>query len=289
MDYQLKIPGLDIIEEKDNCQFAFPSQKYSSSFSTPVSSDNVIPAVIKEKTELTEISFFPAPQAAKSKGLVKLISGIFNESFGFRPDGRPYLLGPKSTGERLASTDFLFVAGGEEGGVGYLFGKEIPCSSGRVAWIESMAVLPLYRRQGIATALVKEFVRTTTGSFRFGCATPNPIAAFVITRLIPGELFISPRQPHLYIKRMLREIRKYCFDLRGCKIDDINFRIRTGFSPLSRSDEREWSPRIPNPPPFWWEGVEKLPNEYESLLVIERKDSISSSLSKSVQDVTFQT
>ena len=54
-------------------------------------------------------------------------------------------------------------------------------------------------------------------------------------------------------------------------------RIKTGFSPLSRSDEREWNPRKPSSPPSWWSDLEHLQNNYEALLVIERTDSPSTS------------
>ena len=278
MTQQLKIPGLDL--EGTTCQ-SFPSSEISPGSQTSKASQNPPTYINNGKFDpllSTEISFFSAPQASQNENLIRLVSGIFNESFGYRPDGRPYRLGPKSTTERLESTDFLFIAGSEKGGIGYLFGKEIPCSSGRVSWIESMAVLPLYRRQGIATALVNEFAKTTKGALKFGCATPNPIAALVVTRLITGNVFISPRKPNFYIKRMLREIRKHCFDLKGCNIDDFNFRIKTGFSPLSRSDQREWAPRTPSSKPVWWEKIENLPNEYEALIVIERNDSVLNTL-----------
>ena len=111
-----------------------------------------------------KITRFTGPEAARNATVTGLVSRIFNESFGYRPDGRPYRLGPKSTAERLASTDLLFIAGDEQSGIGYLFGKEIPSMGGRIAWIESMAVLPLYRRQGIATALVRKFRLATKGS-----------------------------------------------------------------------------------------------------------------------------
>ncbi len=218
---------------------------------------------------------FAGQEAARNKNLVNIVSNIFNNSFGYRPDGRPYRLGPKSTAERLASTDFLFISGDEKGGIGYLFGKEIPCMGGRIAWIESMAVLPLYRKQGIATALVKKFRNATIGSSRIGCATPNPLAALVVTRTINGKLYIGSCCPPLALRRMLREIRKYCFDLRGCAIHDKDFTIKTGFSPLSPSDQREWNPRTPASPPHWWNDIEHLSNDYEALLVIERKDKTS--------------
>jgi len=217
------------------------------------------------------------PEAARNATVTGLVSKIFNESFGHRPDGKPYRLGPKSIAERLASTDFLFIAGDEQSGIGYLFGKEISSVGGRIAWIESMAVLPLCRRQGIATALIQEFRRATKGSSRIGCATPNPIAALVVTRIILGTVYIGNCYLPAAVLHMLREIRQHCFDLRGCAIQKKPLRIKTGFSPLSRSDEREWNPRTPSDPPYWWSELEHLPNDYEALLVIEREDKPSRS------------
>ena len=230
--------------------------------------------VVLQETSLspspTLIKMHSGPNAASKEGLVKLVSHIFNESFGYRPDGKPYRLGPKSVTERLMSTDYLFVAGDETFGVGYLFGKEIPSSYGRITWIESMAVLPLYRRQGIATALVKKFFQATKTAYFFGCATPNPIAAYIVLNIVPGKAHIGPQSMPHYIYQILKEIQQNCFDLRGCSIDQSNFRIKTGFSPLSRSDQREWSPRKPMAAPAWWQQIEHLPNEFEALLVVKR-------------------
>lgn len=224
-----------------------------------------------------KVTRFSGPPAARNETVTGLVSKIFNESFGYRPDGKPYRLGPKSTAERLASTDFLFIAGDKQSGIGYLFGKEIPSMGGRIAWIESMAVLPLYRRQGIATALIQEFRRATKGSSKIGCATPNPIAALVVTRAVPGTVYIGNCYPPAAVLHMLSEIRQHCFDLRGCAIQKKPLRIKTGFSPLSRSDEREWNPRTPSDPPYWWNELEHLPNDYEALLVIDRTDNPSTS------------
>ena len=224
------------------------------------------------------VTSFSGPEAARNETVTALVSKIFNESFGHRPDGKPYRLGPKSMAERLASTDFLFIAGDEQSGIGYLFGKEIPAMGGRIAWIESMAVLPLYRKQGIATALLHKFCLTTKGSSKVGCATPNPIAALVVTKAVPGTVYVGNCNPPAAMLHMLREIRQHCFDLRGCAIQKKPLRIKTGFSPLSRSDERVWNPRTPSSPPSWWNELEHLPNAYEALLVIERTDNPSTSL-----------
>lgn len=208
--------------------------------------------------------------AASDADAVRLVSNIFNESFGFRPDGKPYRMGPKSVSERLLSTDYLFIAGDTRSGVGYLFGKEIPSSAGRVAWIESMAVLPLYRRQGIATNLVRSFVSATKAAPFVGFATPNPIAGHVITRCVPGNLYIGRCFPPFPVYRMLKEIQDNCFDLRGCALDKENLLIKTGFSPLSRSDQRQWAPREAMEAPKWWTFLEQLPNAFEALVVIKR-------------------
>lgn len=224
-----------------------------------------------------KVTRFAGQEAARNATVTGLVSKIFNESFGYRPDGKPYRLGPKSTAERLASTDLLFIAGDEQSGIGYLFGKEIPSMGGRIAWIESMAVLPLYRKQGIATALIHQFRLATKGSSRIGCATPNPIAALVVTRTVPGTVYIGNCNPPHAVLHMLREIRQHCFDLRGCAIQKKPLGIKTGFSPLSRSDERQWNPRTPSDPPYWWSELEHLPNAYEALLVIERTDSPATS------------
>jgi len=208
--------------------------------------------------------------AASDPDAVRLVSHIFNESFGFRPDGKPYRMGPKSVSERLMSTDYLFIAGDTHSGVGYLFGKEIPSSAGRVAWIESMAVLPIYRRQGIATALVKNFVAATKAAPLVGFATPNPIAAYVITRCVPGIHYVGRCFPPFPIFQLLKEIQENCFDLRGCALDKENLLIKTGFSPLSRSDQRKWEPQRAMVSPKWWDFIEHLPNAFEALVVIKR-------------------
>jgi GNAT superfamily N-acetyltransferase len=227
---------------------------------------------VLEASPSSGILAYSAPDAARNPQLVKLVSHIFNESFGYRPDGRPYRLGPKSVAERLQETDYLFVSGDECSGIGYLFGKQIPSSQGRIAWIESMAVLPLYRRRGVAMAMLRHFCDATKGSALLGCATPNPIAALVVSQVVPGTLHIGPCKPPSRLLSLLRGVRHHCFDLRGCFIDDANFTIKTGFSPLSRSDEREWNPRTPEEPPSWWSWVQHLPNEFEALLLVERRE-----------------
>lgn len=225
--------------------------------------------LIETASDIPSVELLAGHQAAAKEETVRRISQIFNESFGYRPDGRPYRLGPKSVTERLSQTDYVFLAGGSRAGIGYLFGKEIPSSMGRIAWIESMAVLPIYRRQGVATSLVRAFAEMTKAAPRLGCATPNPVAALVVSRVVEGTMFVGEcGVPHRLIQ-LLKEIRRNCFDLRGCSIGESQLTIRTGFSPLSRSDQREWRPRNPQPEPSWWSAIEHLPNEYEALIVFE--------------------
>lgn len=102
-----------------------------------------------------------------------------------------------------------------------------------------------------------------------GFAIPNPIAALIATRLLPGKAYMGACHPPYSLRRLLKEIRQHGFDLRGCFVDEYNLTIKTGFSPLSRSDQREWSPRPPSPEPPWWNVIAHLPNEFEALLIIE--------------------
>lgn len=253
---------LSEIKCRERTNALFSSGVQHEAFSDDVADENI-------PQRQPTIVMYSGQNAASRPILVKRVSHIFNESFGYRPDGRPYRLGPKSVTERLMNTDYLFIEGDESSSVGYLFGKEIPSSFGRIAWVESMAVLPLYRRQGTATALVTRFFLATKGAFFFGCATPNPIAAYVVLSVVRGQFYVGPGSAPSTLYLMLKEIRQHCFDLRGCSIDQDHFRIETGFSPLSRSDQREWSPREPQDKPPWWSPIEHLPNEYEALLVIK--------------------
>ena len=209
------------------------------------------------------IEVFSGPRAASHKDLASLVSHVFNKNFGYRPDGKPSRLSPKLIRERLQRTDYLLTAGDASNGIGYLFGKEIPSS-----WIESMAVLPLYRRQGIAKELVTRFFTETKKAYYFGCATPNPITAYIVLTIVPGRPYLAHSSIPSPIYHMLKEIQENCFDLRGCSIDHVHFRIETGFSPLCRSDERQWNPRKPTEAPSWWSKIELLPNEFEALLVL---------------------
>ena len=272
LDPQCTLPDSEgELSQVDPVRIAFqePSQvpEYQASGSMGNSGTSCPPPVLPA---LSEIAVYSGPRAASSPELVGLVARVFNDSFGFRPDGRPYRLSERLATERLLSTDYLLIAADERSGVGYLYGKEIPCSYGRIAWIESMAVLPLYRKQGIASALLKRFCQASTGAPRVGCVTPNPIAALVVSRVGTGKMYIGRCSPPRYLIRMLRQIPNNCFDLRGCAIDEINFRIKTGFSPLSPSDEREWCPRKPCEAPSWWHIVQNLPNEFETIVVIER-------------------
>lgn len=222
-----------------------------------------------------EIRQFSGPTAAKDLNLVEGVSYIFNESFGLRPDnGRSYRLGPKLTTSKLGNTDLLFLVGNAGSEFGYLFGKEIAYSGGRIAWIESLAVLPLYRRRGIATALVKRFMVDMQTSHWIGCATPNPIAAYILTRAAQGNAYIGSCQPPRKIREMLGEIKSRCIDLRGCEIDPVNLLVKTGFSPQSPYDHRCWKPKNSDQvEPDWWKAIQNLPSEKESLVIVERKTS----------------
>ena len=136
-------------------------------------------------------------EAANSPSVVQGISDVFSNSFGVNPrTGKPYRLGPKTTKDRLLSTGHVLVAEHiDDLIVGYLYARIIPSSNGPVAWIDSFAVLPNHRRKGVATSLVNCLLLKAHDSHWIGCATPNPIAALVITRAVGGKAYIGECDP----------------------------------------------------------------------------------------------
>ena len=209
--------------------------------------------------------------AADSDQLVKGISYVFSNSFGSNPKtGQPYRLGPKTTRERLLSTNHVFVARHADGIAGYLYARVISSSLGTVGWIDSLAVLPLHRRRGVATQLVNEFVSKVGDCRWVGCATPNPIAALVITNIVHGATYVGECRSPQEVISVIEEIRPQCPDLRGADFNPTRLLVKTTFTPTMSEDSTEWRPPNPSEPPPWWASLENLPDEYEALLVIDR-------------------
>ena len=217
---------------------------------------------------------FPAysgQEAADSDSIVKGISSVFSNSFGTNPKtGKPYRLGTKTTRERFQSTNYVFVAQHSNEMVGYLYARAINSNHGTVAWIDSLAVLPHHRRKGIGTRLVNEFVSTISDYRWVGCATPNPIAAFVITKTVGGTTYIGECHAPEEVIAVFEEIRPRCPDLQGADFNPARLLIETKFSPVRSEDTTEWRPPHPSEPPPWWASLENLPEEYEALLIIDR-------------------
>ena len=211
--------------------------------------------------------------ASESSSLVRAVSSIFSNSFGINPrTQQPYRLGPKTTKKRLASAHRLFLAS-DEGGqpVGYCFATEIASSSGAVGWIDSLAVLPQHRQKGIGTRLVESFSEHFTSVRWIGCATPNPIAAFVITKIVKGELYIGECAPTEELVDMINEIRPLCQDLSGVDFNPSSLLVRTQFHPPDTGDNKEWCPPHPTEPPPWWSSLENLSSQYEALLIVDKR------------------
>ena len=80
--------------------FSGISTQPHSDHAMPLPNGNALPSSLAIESQhevlLPPITRYPAHSAAANEALVKLVSGIFNESFGFRPDGKPYRMGPKS-------------------------------------------------------------------------------------------------------------------------------------------------------------------------------------------------
>ena len=218
-----------------------------------------------------EFSAYKGMDAAAIPSLVDAVSHIFCNSFGTTPQGKPYRLGPKKTKERLESTDLLFVAQHQtEGIIGYLYARILPYTHGIVGWIDSLAVLPHHRRKKVATRLVDTLIEALSTCRWVGCATPNPIAALVITNVVHGKVYIGECSPSQEFIDMINEIRPQCPDLSGADFNARSLRVKTHFTPVSSEETREWSPPHPSEPPPWWASLQNLPSEYEALLVIDR-------------------
>lgn len=211
--------------------------------------------------------------ASESSLLVQAVSSIFSNSFGTNPKTQqPYRLGPKTTKKRLALAHRLFLASDEaDHSVGYLFATEIASSRGSVGWIDSLAVLPQHRRKGVGTRLVENFAEHFASVRWIGCATPNPIAVFVITKVVKGELYIGECAPTDELLAMINDIRPLCQDLSGVDFNPSSLLVRTKFHPSGTGDNREWSPPQPTEPPPWWSSLENLPNQYEALLIVDKR------------------
>lgn len=219
-----------------------------------------------------DFHYYPAREAAESSEVVDDVSYVFSNSFGNTPEGRPYRLGPKTTKKRIESTDHVIVSRHHADPVGYVYARVMMSTRGVVGWIDSLAVMPNHRRRKIATRLVGDLLGRIPDCRWVGCATPNPIAALVITRVIQGDAYVGECNPPQEVIDMLQTIRSHCPDLRGADINSQNLLVRTNFSPVSSEETTDWSPPHPSEPPPWWASLKSLPSHYEALLVIDRKD-----------------
>lgn len=219
-----------------------------------------------------EFHAYGGPEAAGFDSLVKGISTVFSNSFGTNPKtGSPYRLGPRKTRERLLTTNHVMVAQHSQGMVGYLYARVINSGMGKVGWIDSLAVLPPYRLRGVATRLVSELVSVAQDCRWVGCATPNPIAALVITRAVTGAVYVGECHAPPEVILMIEEIRSRCPDLQGADFSPARLLVKTKFTPVLSEDTTEWRPPHPSEPPPWWASLENLPEEHEALLIIDRR------------------
>ncbi len=214
---------------------------------------------------------FPGPTASQDPSLVSGVSYIFSNSFGINPKtNQPYKLGPGKTRRRLESTNHLFLAKISKGTqIGYLYGREIPYLEGPIGWIDSLAVLPNFQRKGVGTQLVTNFLAYFSNARWLGCATPNPVTALVVSKVVQGTVYVGECNPPQEIITMINSIRAHCPDLTGAEFNAKSLLVRTKFSPKQSGDSREWSPPEPSEPPPWWSSLENLPSQHEALLIAE--------------------
>jgi GNAT superfamily N-acetyltransferase len=216
----------------------------------------------------------PAAQAAEDPTLVAAVAHIFSNSFGTNPKtGQPYRLGPNKTRERLKDTNDLVlgVENSSHAPVGYIYGRTIESPHGLVVWIDSLAVLPAHRRKGVGSNLVSSLVQTHASCRWVGCATPNPVAALIITRATGGKAYAGECSPPRELTEMVESIRGQTPDLQGADFNSSRLLVRTRFSPTATGDSKDWSPPHPSEPPPWWSSLAHLPSEHEALLIIDRR------------------
>jgi GNAT superfamily N-acetyltransferase len=214
-----------------------------------------------------------APQVAPDSSTVASVASIFSHSFGTNEKtGRPYYLSAKKTRERLEGTNDLFLAieHATNTYVGYVYGRTIDYDGGIVVWIDSLAVLPAHRRKGLGTGLVRNLIGRHSLCRWVGCATPNPVAAFVIARATGGRAFAGECNPPQELVRMIESIRGQTPDLQGADFNAAKLLVRTKFNPTSTGDSKDWSPPHPSEPPPWWGSLANLPSDHEALLIIDR-------------------
>ncbi len=231
--------------------------------------------------ECYQFQCYSGHTSSEDPALVDAVSSIFSNSFGTNPKTlKPYRLGPKKMKTRLALAHRLFLASHKtERAVGYLFATEIIYSKGFVGWIDSLAVLPKHRRRGVGTRLVQCFADHFEKVHWVGCATPNPIAVLVVTKVVKGKVYIGKGTTTTELVSMINEIRPSCRDLSGVDFNSESLLVRTQFHPSDTGDNKEWSPPHPMEPPAWWSSLENLPGQYEALLVV-RKNQGQESLPK---------
>ncbi len=220
---------------------------------------------------------YPASHAAEDSALVGSVARVFSNSFGTNPStGQPYRLGPNTTKSRLRGTKDLVVAVdvSQDMVAGYVYGRSVISSEGPVLWIDSLAVLPDHRRQGLGTTLVRSLAALHQEANWVGCATPNPVAALVITRATGGRPYAGECSPPSQLLVMIESIRGKIPDLQGADFNPVRLLVRTRFSPTSTGDSKEWTPPHPSEPPPWWGSLEHLPSDHEALLIIDRHDSL---------------
>ena len=206
-----------------------------------------------------------------------IVSRIFCTLFGKNPKtGKHHVPGPARMHERLQRGAFRCLTLKGQTPVGYMFGTTYNRLIATIAWLDSICVVYEFRRQGLATAMLDAFTRAVPPFEWLGATTPNPITKLVLEKANIGKVFGPGELAPADIIGSLEYIQRECDDLRECKIDAAEMRIRTKFNVRYEDAEREWSKpgdtaTESSPEPAWWTRLANLPEDHESLLLIHRE------------------
>lgn len=237
---------------------------------------NSMPRIIQNINRAPAIRIDIIPAKLIRSYHAHIVSRLFCTSFGKNPKtGKMQILGPKRMYERLIRCSILCIVSIDSIPIGYMFGTEYPDMYSAIAWIDSICVQKEFRRKGYATLMLDCFVHSISAIRWLGATSPNPVTPLILEKLRFGNTYLPGRIAPPHIVNELKIIQQKCEDLRKCDIDSINMLVKTNFSVELDDDDKYWKGKNNDDRPSWWSTLANLPEDYESLLIIDRGENFS--------------